>query len=564
MILQFTPHKLYYHKNMLYVTEKDKCTFHEFDINMNNQFTFNGANNLSGQISNLVFTDMMIYASVKNRLLGFRGELISTQSFAGDISVCSDTKNFVYIAFNNTVRVLNTSNGRYHTLLLLDSHIVFKDIIMTKNDADDDYYNYLLTNNSKLVMVNTRSGVHVTVDLTPVVDEIPLYFAQSVPPISSITLIVYTKSIRYFTDDEVDTYQVTSFDPDKGHLVILPLYDSIVYNKESNISYYNYMSQEVEYSIFTGLNNMQFTWGKDKIWYIGQDDFGNWLLQIITLGFDDLTESESENDVLSEFDISEIDVAQPRELDIDADVAQSRENRDLDEAEMENTSNQFEEDTDADTEIDTSSVSFPNTDNHTKNCSNNSLITLSDYTPSDDPLVVYLPDSNYNFKKAICMTHEELKAYLDSSRGTSVPDNIMTIYTTPEDFNPVGYGAKPTTKIVVKLPVNNVYVTMGSVEKMFRSLDSTFYALPLFGGKRRRIGNIKGIFGASMNHGQVPGFIVYKLYNKHEVPIAAKETSNDYPSFFVNGFTLLNDIVPDVAFVNALIDQMTGEQTTQQ
>ena len=47
----------------------------------------------------------------------------------------------------------------------------------------------------------------------------------------------------------------------------------------------------------------------------------------------------------------------------------------------------------------------------------------------------------------------------------------------------------------------------------------TFYAIPLFEGKRRRIGNLAGFIGSSMNHGQIPGYLVYQLCTKEELII---------------------------------------------
>ena len=47
--------------------------------------------------------------------------------------------------------------------------------------------------------------------------------------------------------------------------------------------------------------------------------------------------------------------------------------------------------------------------------------------------------------------------------------------------------------------------------------ETNWYALPLYGGKRRRIGNISELYAQSMNHGQIPGYIVYKLFTKDEI-----------------------------------------------
>jgi hypothetical protein len=123
----------------------------------------------------------------------------------------------------------------------------------------------------------------------------------------------------------------------------------------------------------------------------------------------------------------------------------------------------------------------------------------------------------------------------------------MTIYTTPKysDEYLTGVSGKPTGRIVVRLPQNQIYVTSGSVKRMLSSNIKEWYALPLFGGKRRRIGNLRGIFGSSMNHGQIPGFIVYKLYTKDEIlkNIIVEENEDDYPmTFTFDKFKTLLDI----------------------
>jgi hypothetical protein len=198
-----------------------------------------------------------------------------------------------------------------------------------------------------------------------------------------------------------------------------------------------------------------------------------------------------------------------------------------------------------------------------KSCVNTNLITLEDYTEDDEPIIMYTPDSNGKFQKAICSTKEELVAYFEAFRGTSVPDNIMTIYTTPNDYNVSGYGGQPTGRIVVKMPVNNIYITLGSMKRMLHEKTSTWYAIPLFGGKRRRVGNLKGLFGSSMNHGQIQGFVIYKVYSKKEIDnkVEVKETQSDYPKFLVENTRTLYEIVGedgevDVQFVNGIIDEI--------
>lgn len=175
-------------------------------------------------------------------------------------------------------------------------------------------------------------------------------------------------------------------------------------------------------------------------------------------------------------------------------------------------------------------------------CNNKNVLTLEEYIKDDEPVMIYTLNSKQHFEKSFCITKEELTQYI-------LPDNLMAIYTSPNDYNKAGYGSKPTEKIVFKL--NYMYITIGSIERLLREMknNKTWFALPLYGGKRRRIGNIEGIFGVSMNHGQIPGYLVYKLFTKDEIQrnVKVKESFSDYPTFFVNNVKLLNEIVGDVS-----------------
>jgi hypothetical protein len=141
----------------------------------------------------------------------------------------------------------------------------------------------------------------------------------------------------------------------------------------------------------------------------------------------------------------------------------------------------------------------------------------------------------------------------------------MTIYTSPAFPTESGHGSEPTGKIVVKLPMNNIYVTLGSMKRVMSSNINQWYAMPLFGAKRRRVGNLKGLFAASMNHGQVPGFLIYKLYTKEEIlsNIEVKEDDDDYPLFLVESAKELYELMgyKDVTadFTDKIINMITGQ-----
>lgn len=213
------------------------------------------------------------------------------------------------------------------------------------------------------------------------------------------------------------------------------------------------------------------------------------------------------------------------------------------------------------------SITYDEAENKSKRCTNKNILTLEDFTDEDDPIMVYLPNSEGNFQKANCMSKDELINYYRAFIGTSLPDNIMCIYTTPKDRNVTGHSGDPTGKIVVKLPTNNIYVTMGSMERIIHSSDTReWFALPLFGGKRRRVGNLKGIFGASMNHGQIPGYVIYKVYTAEEIKlgVVVQEDKNDYPKFVMDNARTLSDLLGDEnrindVFVSSLIDMLTSD-----
>jgi hypothetical protein len=107
----------------------------------------------------------------------------------------------------------------------------------------------------------------------------------------------------------------------------------------------------------------------------------------------------------------------------------------------------------------------------------------------------------------------------------------MALWSSPKDGDTMGYGGRPTGKLVIKLP-NLTYITVGSLKRLMKNPQvNQWYAVPLYNGKLRRVGNVMGIFGVSMNHGQLPGFKIYKLFTKEEIlnEVEVNETKDDYP-----------------------------------
>lgn len=194
---------------------------------------------------------------------------------------------------------------------------------------------------------------------------------------------------------------------------------------------------------------------------------------------------------------------------------------------------QYEEDSDEYSDNYTNNVSSQSDGK----CGNVSLVMGEEYDEkSNDTVKLYMLLSEQNVKRkrfaenAMCISKDEMRQYLQTDKDT-VPSNIMSLWRGGE-VN--GVGGKPSYKMVVKVPPNNVYVTLGTFIRIMHESHKKLYLIPLYGGKRRRIGNIEGIIGVSMNHGQIPGTIIYKGYTKEELknPIKVKETSRDYPLLF--------------------------------
>ena len=189
------------------------------------------------------------------------------------------------------------------------------------------------------------------------------------------------------------------------------------------------------------------------------------------------------------------------------------------------------------------------------NCySNASIISGESLSQSNysDVFTIKLLNKTGKFEKGECILKSEFKENMKSDIG-EIPINLMAIYTKP--YNPLkdedyitGVTSKPTGRFIIKLPSTiPIYITLGSAIRIFKEKNNIWYALPLFGGKRKRIGNIAGSFGSSRNHGQIPGFIIYKLFTKDEIKknIKVKETTSDYPlSLYVyNNLETLFDIL---------------------
>lgn len=185
-------------------------------------------------------------------------------------------------------------------------------------------------------------------------------------------------------------------------------------------------------------------------------------------------------------------------------------------------------------------------------CTNNNVFTLESYTKEDEPIQIYTLNNKKKFEISTCITIDELKHHLAAGKDTKYPSMIMSICT-PQSH--------ATGKIVISLPPNNIFYTYGSVQKLLYSeLNKTWFALPLFGGKKRRIGNLDEAPLIGSLHCQIPGYQVYKLYSLDQIQndLEVIETTSDYPNFLydniIKEFNLKEDIT--INFINKLIDDL--------
>ena len=194
--------------------------------------------------------------------------------------------------------------------------------------------------------------------------------------------------------------------------------------------------------------------------------------------------------------------------------------------------NPVEEDTDTSESYSfETSTKTDKTFNVSRDCKNLNFSTLKSYKIGDGGIfsIEVFDPKNHTFSSGTCLTIEQLKSWLKDDQ------NIMSLYSKPpaDRFNePSGYGTRPLNKFIVRLPNNNIYVTIKSIYRILnkRKFPVKLYAIPLFEGKRRRVGNTKGEFGISQNHGQIDGSIIYKLYSGKEVDVLkfVKEDEDEF------------------------------------
>ncbi len=141
-------------------------------------------------------------------------------------------------------------------------------------------------------------------------------------------------------------------------------------------------------------------------------------------------------------------------------------------------------------------------------------------------------DSKGKFKLSQCTSINNFKESLKRDLITSNEKfNIMdyqTIFSIYELKNKNlskgdlmrGLGTRPTKTLLFRLnlPSGTLYIDLESAYKLIHNKTKELYALPLFGGLRRRVGNLKGsLMESSTVHGQIEGYKIYRLLTKNEI-----------------------------------------------
>lgn len=234
-----------------------------------------------------------------------------------------------------------------------------------------------------------------------------------------------------------------------------------------------------------------------------------------------------------------------------------------------------------------------------KNCKHcKSIITLENFKDEDYDNIVSIKILNgpfkiknknkekitYRFSKGNCLLRNEVVEIVKSQKNGKSYDYIFSLYLNVNkykgDIDISGKNSYPFGNLVFKLNLQDttIFITLSSLHKLIKYKDNIFYAIPLYNGKRRRIGNIiKNTFIGNLN-GEVPGYKVYTLVTKKEYDILRKSKyktinyytaeesgSENFTDFKIKPETLFKFITSDMNLVialiiNSVIDKLLDEQ----
>jgi hypothetical protein len=161
-------------------------------------------------------------------------------------------------------------------------------------------------------------------------------------------------------------------------------------------------------------------------------------------------------------------------------------------------------------------------------------ITQYNYTQEEwnDLVSIKQLDSNGKFKKGHCISinnfKDSIKRDLIKSREELNRMDYKTIFSIyrlknknlSENDLRRGLGTRPTKMLLflLNLPSGTLFIDIESAYKLVNNKTKELYALPLFGGLRRRVGNLKGsLMEISTHHGQIDGYKIYRLLTKNEI-----------------------------------------------
>ena len=186
-----------------------------------------------------------------------------------------------------------------------------------------------------------------------------------------------------------------------------------------------------------------------------------------------------------------------------------------------------------------------------KRCTNEEqdMITLEELSETDisNIFVIYMKnrDGSKWIKKGICNKRDDFYEFLTKDQHCSniikeeaivnaegiprilhhQPKLAMSILanwiqTDPDrPINPDGTGGRAGHKLFIKVPGNNILITLKSYIKIQENTDiKEWYALPLFNKEKILVGNLHSVTTVvGVSHGQGDGSIIYKLYTKEEI-----------------------------------------------
>lgn len=200
-----------------------------------------------------------------------------------------------------------------------------------------------------------------------------------------------------------------------------------------------------------------------------------------------------------------------------------------------------------------------------KKCANENPITLMPFDNEDTGVVsIRVQRSDGRFiKKGACITKSALLQLAQNDLNIDyasyqLPQMFMSNWI-PKDIREIqanGMGGCAGHKIFVKLPPNNIFVSLGSFIRMMTTAnEKEWYAVPMFHGEKQRVGNMFSMLTViGSTHGQAPGSIIYKLHTRDEVEtqphlLGVESKTKEYPIRIRNNTSKYFNVPLDYRYV---------------